>query len=1148
MRFRSLNWFIPLVMLGAIGWVQADRLTGSVVEICDNGRDDDGNGLIDCFDAACSCIEPCLSDHYFYPCIDSCEIRPDCSQFSAIQKWESNVNVGSYPVLVAGDIDRDGMPEIVTYELETSRIVIINGANGIAERFINAPGILKGGMGPALADLDNDGFAEIIIVTEDRDLVAYHHTGGLYFQSPGVVGYDPGYAYAVVGVADFDQNGVPEIYIGNQIFDNTGQLIVEGGASNAQGVHPERAGSFAFSSSVAVDAIAGNNCTECGGLELVAGNQIYVVDIAARTMNVYRELPGYSDGYTSVADMNMDGRLDAVVQGMRNNSKVVYGWDLTTGNLIGSYSYTSGLNNGASRINIGDLDGDGLLEMCFSAHPDFYALDHDFNEMWTIPIYDASSVTASTIFDFCGDGEAKILYRDEVELRVIDGRTGNVIWSFACPSSTHIENPLVLDVDADDQTDICVVCGPMFSRGRVYALSPAGGNWAKTRSVWNQHGYFNVNINEDLTVPAIQQNPHIVLDSLILNGFMNQYASYDFRAVDLSASSPVIRCESDTLQVEFQVCNEGGLQTYASYNAWLLNRSVLSARPQNILLSRTFNTSIRPDSCLMVRMKVSKDLIRNDSLHIAINANQNALGSIGNAIFPFNRVAECDYLNNTKSVDVSYWLNDNFISEEESGVCPGDDISLIGANGLLYNWYFQDSLLCIQCADVNFLPNRSGWVYLSHNDICGQDSILVTVSPQLTSTINLTLCEGDSILFGRQYLSSAGQYQRLGEANNGCDTLVTLDLEIDEMVSLEQKLEVCQGDSAIFRGQLFGSGEYNFIFPKSTGCDTSFQLTVTEKLIPPVVWSVERNCDDRSYIRLQLEPVDSILAVEVGNNFFLGEDEILADTGRQTLRILFNNGCERTYSIYNRGYPEVRATSYPEICLGDANGVIRAEPAGFISYIEWDGIAYNGNAINEMPSGRYNITVVDTLGCRKDFELVVRQGSKPDAFIEELFIVPYGQSMSLPLFTQGNAPITIEWLPPDDLSCSDCPSPIFSGRQDQEYMIMVRDSAGCMTESRTNVRIDFQKKVFIPNAFTPNGDGINDVFYPEMAPGVRSVLSLNIYSRWGDLLYSMPASGEGWDGSAGGKMCDAGVFVYRCEVEFADGSRSRFAGDVTLIR
>lgn len=1147
MSKASLNKAFLLVVLVLAGWLQASLQPGSSTEICNNGVDDDGNGLIDCFDPVCSCIEPCFTEHYFYPCEDDCEIRPDCDNFSAFEKWESNVNVGSYPVLVAGDIDNDGVAEVVTYELETDRIIIMNGTNGIAERFITAPGILKGGMAPAIADLDNDGFAEIIVVTEDRDLVAYHHDGYTYFHEPGVVGYDDGYAYAVIGVADFDQDGTPEIYIGNQIFSNTGQLVAEGGANNSQGVHPERAGDFSFNATVAIDALSESTCAECAGLELVAGNQIYVVDLANGTMDVYSELQGFSDGYTSVADINMDGNLDAVVQGMRGSGKSVYAWDLVTGNLLGNFDYTAGLQNGASRINIGDLDADGNLEMCFSAHPDFYAIDHNFNLLWTLPIYDLSSVTASTIFDFCGDGKAKILYRDEVELKVIDGSTGTVIWTYSCASSTHIENPLVLDVDGDNQTDICVVCGNSFSRGRVYALSPSSGNWAKSRPVWNQHGYLNVNINDDLSVPQIQQNHHIVDDTLVLNGFMNQYASFDFRAADLEIIPGEISCDQDTLSIAFEVCNRGSLTTSRSYNTWIISKRPDAAAAADLLRTRTLNTPLAPDDCIQLKWKLAS-AIAPDSIFLVANANQNRLGQSNTEIFPFSSQAECDYSNNLRRVDLGHWIRADFVQERIIDVCENDTLRIRAQAGGMYNWEFAGQMICQQCPSVYFKPEDSGWLYLSKDGVCGRDSVEITVSPMLSRRLDVTICEGDAYRFGPDMLQIPGTYQRTARSQSGCDTSITLVLKVDSSIVMARTELVCEGEAFEFRGQSYTPGTHEIRLSKTVGCDTLLTLDVAEHNTPQIEWTADRSCDDRTNVRLHLTRIDEITAVEVGSYFYLAEDEIYADTGYQNLRVIFKNGCEVEYELYTPGIPEVVTTAYPETCEGSADGAIRATPSSVVSHIQWQGTVYNGSAISEVPAGRYDVIVTDTLGCQYPVELVVRKGAKPSGSIDEEYIVPFGQSRTLRLAASGNGPLDIRWYPDEYLSCSNCMEPVFSGKEDMDYSIMIMDRSGCMTELRTRVKIDYQKKVFIPNAFTPNGDGLNDEFYPEMAPGVRSLATFHIYSRWGDLIYQMSPSGTGWDGNSGGKACNPGVYVYRCVVLFEDGTTGVFTGDVTLIR
>jgi gliding motility-associated-like protein len=95
--------------------------------------------------------------------------------------------------------------------------------------------------------------------------------------------------------------------------------------------------------------------------------------------------------------------------------------------------------------------------------------------------------------------------------------------------------------------------------------------------------------------------------------------------------------------------------------------------------------------------------------------------------------------------------------------------------------------------------------------------------------------------------------------------------------------------------------------------------------------------------------------------------------------------------------------------------------------------------------------------------------------------------------------------------------------------------------------------VFIPNVFTPNGDGINDLFMVYSAGGVAVIEEMLIFDRWGELVFNrkdaLPnLSGYGWDGSFKGKPMNAGVFVYYARIRFLDGTVREFKGDLTLAK
>ncbi|MCO6486236.1 MAG: gliding motility-associated C-terminal domain-containing protein, partial [Saprospiraceae bacterium] len=96
-------------------------------------------------------------------------------------------------------------------------------------------------------------------------------------------------------------------------------------------------------------------------------------------------------------------------------------------------------------------------------------------------------------------------------------------------------------------------------------------------------------------------------------------------------------------------------------------------------------------------------------------------------------------------------------------------------------------------------------------------------------------------------------------------------------------------------------------------------------------------------------------------------------------------------------------------------------------------------------------------------------------------------------------------------------------------------------------------RVYIPNSFSPDEDGINDVFSVYGNAQVVGVRHLAIYDRWGNNLYferHLPVNdpGVGWDGTFRGQIMDPGVYVYVVEVELADGGTRLYKGDVTVVR
>jgi len=138
------------------------------------------------------------------------------------------------------------------------------------------------------------------------------------------------------------------------------------------------------------------------------------------------------------------------------------------------------------------------------------------------------------------------------------------------------------------------------------------------------------------------------------------------------------------------------------------------------------------------------------------------------------------------------------------------------------------------------------------------------------------------------------------------------------------------------------------------------------------------------------------------------------------------------------------------------------------------------------------------------------------------------------------------------LSCTDCVQTWASPEESIQYILTIWSEDGCVTTIEVNIEVRRDINIYIPNVFTPNGDGINDIFTVFGNREVQQVRSLRIFDRWGEAVWqgeNFPADGTfGWDGLFNGKQMQPGVFAWVCEVELKNGTSKRFQGDVTLLR
>lgn len=791
----------------------------SDVEICDNGIDDDGDGLVDCFDDDC-CEDQICSGFYYDPCpIESCLEAPFNFEIKKEVVMTGQILLGSERI-TAGDIDRDGVIEIVANTSDNT--LIIDPINEVVEATI--PSHFRSTT--VMADFigGNTG-AELVIVSQEN-LSCYDAIGNLLWSND-----DPFFGRSdFVAAADFNEDGQAEVYmLGVVVNGQTGQIICTSGDANY--------GDFNFyDRSVAVDILPDNFCSNCDGLELVVGNAVHSIDIATGQSIAEVTNPRFGTmTHTACVDWDLDGDLDVVLEDVEFTEV----WDPVTGDFnrldIVDFTFFRGYSA------IGNIDDDPEPELVYISADIMNVVDNNMSLKYELAIDDGSGSTGITLFDFNLDGISEIVYRDETHLRIIDGPTGQNISIQECNSGTGGEFPLIVDIDHDGEAEIITLCDEtgVNNVSSLAIFSSTGGSpWPATRSVWNQIPFYNTNINDDLTVPRQQQNVHLPNASPYLNGFLSAIAqpkvlNFDLALTDLSFDDDCDLLTMTICNVEDTEVNLLGLEVTIYDN----DPNITQA---NVLATGESNESqiINPGECDTL-FYIGSIQSTSPVFYVMINDNGSFttpweygdFPSVGNTY-----EEECFYFNNLLSVEncVSVEICDNGTDDDGDGLidafdpdCECDNEGTTMVETLIQNPGFESHDGCCFTTTLNS-SCVTGWEVIAGTpDYYGLDC----VSPSEIADIEFTSIDpfDDSFM-------SFGTQSNFSEAMASCllePMMAGVEYQIDITASFPDDLLVTVADDALFTlyglstfcpadiPNDIGQGEFNF-------CETSFANTAFE--------------------------------------------------------------------------------------------------------------------------------------------------------------------------------------------------------------------------------------------------------------------------------------------------------------------------------
>ncbi len=468
---------------------------------------------------------------------------------------------------------------------------------------------------------------------------------------------------------------------------------------------------------------------------------------------------------------------------------------------------------------------------------------------------------------------------------------------------------------------------------------------------------------------------------------------------------------------------------------------------------------------------------------------------------------------------------------------------------------FTDAIACSE-QDTGFFKT----VFKNRN---GCDSVVWTrkTLAKKDATVDIKdICQGDSLFFKNRWLKLSGVYKEVLMNTAGCDSAVELRLIVrarDTTLIEKTSCRMTEVGTSIVRLQ------------NRFGCDSLVQihtrfvsdgLSASLRVVKPVGCYGARDAQlSASRTGGGKPPYSFHWSVNAA-----GDSATALGQGIYFLTVADAAGCNAVDSVKLTQPAPLRAafSAQPPICYGDSNGVVKIDSVngGTAPYfVAFNGLAFN-ERINVLPfyikylkPGNYPVAITDSRQCI--FRDTADVTTKPPLFVdmgarEERLIL--GDSVFLK--PVAGFPIhAFQWSPADYLSCPTClrgfAKPFFT----TSYTLTLTDTAGCQAVGKITIFVDKPRKVFIPNAFSPNNDGQNDVLTILTGQEVALIKTFQIYDRWGEKVFeagnAQPNDERaGWDGTFKGQPAPTGSYVYFAKIVFKDGVELMYQGDVNIVR
>jgi len=403
-------------------------------------------------------------------------------------------------------------------------------------------------------------------------------------------------------------------------------------------------------------------------------------------------------------------------------------------------------------------------------------------------------------------------------------------------------------------------------------------------------------------------------------------------------------------------------------------------------------------------------------------------------------------------------------------------------------------------------PANLGTVVQNLTNQSGCDSVVTTITTLTTSydiQLTATTCDPLNVGVVVQNLTSI----------ESCDSIVTTTTTLLPSDAITINATTCNPanvgttiqnltnqsgcDSVVTTITTLPGGQPSASVINLTSCNAADAGTSVE------VFTNQFGCDSVVTVITNYTPIsiDSIIPTDANCNGINGSAEIYMNEGQEPF----------TYTL-----------SYPN---GTANVV--------------------NHPIEQLNSGFYSVEISDANNCSvtESFIIITDETGNNLEVQPANSIISLGESIQFESVPPSGI---ISWSPSDYLSCDDCPNPISSPDYDITYIITSDDGFGCIAYDTVIITVN-QPNIFVPSAFTPNGDGSNDILYV-IDKNISQLIYFRIFNRWGEEVFSTDNINVGWDGLYKSTMQEMDIYTYDLHVVTTYGRKVQLSGLISLLR